>query len=204
VLRLSNPIFQQKEFWTDYFFLSQANEGLFESAEISLPLPDRHSLLIRFTPALQMISLGLMLPSGDITEIGWDDQAHFHPHALRWEELETIVNYAVRSTESLFVSELPFLLLYRFSPITQSEVGFALPRIERVLKGIAFLRDYEIGELTKLSDCADRDVQWELSSDGLWYVYGADAYSLRVPENDQFPFQLLQELVSSARSQQAD
>lgn len=54
-------------------------------------LPGDHGLVLELDLDDEYHSLGLLVPGGEEpVELGWDDQAHFHPHALRWSELELL------------------------------------------------------------------------------------------------------------------
>jgi hypothetical protein len=52
-------------------------------------------------------------------------------------------------------------------------------------------------------DFVDRpgeDIAWQMGADGHWVCGGADAYSIRVTGNSQFPWASLEDLVERARA----
>ncbi len=139
---------RDREFWSRYFWQNDdeleygelANEVVIYTEEFlkaqydlrgaARPIPPGHSsclieldfgadgLQLDMPPDLTSFELGLKQPSGSVIQLGWDDQAHWHPHVFRWTELATICSSASSTMEPLANQDLLLLLLCRFAPIT--------------------------------------------------------------------------------------
>jgi hypothetical protein len=200
-------LFQRASFWADYFWLRQAETTCNEKHEqpparldnpIVFPFPADYSLILDIASE---INLSLFHPSvRSPIELGWDDEAHWHPFALRWEELETLCRCLAAGDSKLTHPGWPLLLLCRFAPITKDDdyetarqnIMLALERTHPSILGLS-------EQVLELVDRSDDDVAWRRASDGHWSCEGDDAYSLRVEGNPKFPFELLRDLIEHAR-----
>ncbi|KAK5654745.1 hypothetical protein OQA88_7070 [Cercophora sp. LCS_1] len=89
------------------------------SQTFRFPISANFALTISICPTFSYIPLSFSTPSIRNRDIAHDDQAHWHPHVLRWSELELICR-AVSTTssdESYKHPGLPLLFLCRFAPI---------------------------------------------------------------------------------------
>lgn len=117
------------EFWDEYFFVDEEADQ-WDPWELRFPLgaPDRPLRLS--IDAFGYISLTLDV-GGTALEIAWDDPAHWHPHGLRWVELEAIGRQVETHEPRYAHPGITLLLLARFAPIlTSADAELALPLID--------------------------------------------------------------------------
>jgi hypothetical protein len=76
------------DFWGRYFF--EAGPGLEEYGEYTaeFPVGDGYAVIVGIND--HAIYLDLCTPDAETVTMGWDDQAHWMPDALRWAELDLI------------------------------------------------------------------------------------------------------------------
>lgn len=191
-----NKALYTKTFWERYFWELQ-DEFSYEFLEdnpIRFRLTAQDTLLLDPGEDLSYISLGYRYKKEEEIEIAWDDEAHFHPYVLRFNELLAIVERiaAVHQIETW----IPALLLRRFVAIeslaefqTVSAWEFGM----RQASGL-FTED-ELQEWLEKNKHLDeaywngRSGKWSDQEPYGWVFEGEDAYSLRNPANDSFPFQ---------------
>lgn len=99
--RLDDP-----DFWRAYFFDASTDDEDDEDEEneaepgvsplvAEFPVGGGYSLVLDIDTGLGVVRLGMRTPdSAQTLELGWDDQAHWHPDALRWTELDLIARAA--------------------------------------------------------------------------------------------------------------
>jgi hypothetical protein len=78
-----------------------------------------YSLFLRIGEEINLSLSHRSMPSP--IELGWDDQARWHPHALRWEELEAICGCLAARDADMPHPGWPLLLLCRFAPPTAND-----------------------------------------------------------------------------------
>src|SRR5579862_3894297 len=113
-----HPLVRMRRFWTDFFWQTEPQDDGYpelESCTVELPVAEGYLLSLSLDPGLSYFSLRFASPGQEAVEIAWDDTAHWHPHVLRWQELELICR-----TVALQDAELPhpgilLLLLHRFA-----------------------------------------------------------------------------------------
>jgi hypothetical protein len=200
-------LFKHAAFWADYFWLSNA-KMIEDPAHVELAAARENPIVVSFPAGYSLIldiqseiNLSLSHPSvASPIELGWDDEVHWHPFALRWEELEILCRCLAAGDSSLAHPNWPLLLLCRFAPITKNDdrvvarqnIMLALERTHPRTPAIA-------DQVLELVDRSDDDVVWRCAVDGQWSCEGDDAYSLRVDGNPRFPFVLLADLINEAR-----
>jgi hypothetical protein len=91
-------------FWRAYFFAIGTDDEDDEDEEVDVevvPLDavfqvgGGYALMLDFDTRCGVIRLGMRTPdSASTLELGWDDQSHWHPDALRWTELDLIARAA--------------------------------------------------------------------------------------------------------------
>ncbi|GAB7039539.1 MULTISPECIES: hypothetical protein [Catenuloplanes] len=109
--RLSDPVF-----WRAYFFDADALEDDDDPGDddpgddgeavltaedgddvmgVEFPVGGGFALVLDIDVELRMVTLEMRSPAqADTLQLGWDDDAHWHPHALRWDELDLIARAA--------------------------------------------------------------------------------------------------------------
>ncbi|MDQ0364590.1 hypothetical protein [Catenuloplanes indicus] len=105
--RLSDP-----DFWRAYFFgdddLADDEDGgdsgggaelTAEDGDdvmaVEFPVGGGYALVLDVDVELRMITVEMRSPAHpDTLQLGWDDDAHWHPHVLRWDELDLIARAA--------------------------------------------------------------------------------------------------------------
>jgi len=172
------------------------------------PVLDAH-LELEFTSMLSQ--LNLVMPGIPPAELGWDDDAHWHPHVFRWIELTALVDHTTSRPPWSDFPDLALALLHRYSVGTTDadvasmrarlipvlgRLGMPPDRVERALSRLDWRpgsRPGNYDELVGPGWVQDRRVGWRLD---LWWRRelersGGDAYpapySLRRPENSDFP-----------------
>jgi len=104
-------IFGRKHFWNDYLFQDDSGGDYPELDQCRIPfdLSTRYGLVLGLDDLLCQSILSLRHPdAGHPVQIAWDDQAHWHPHVLRWDELDVIaVAWRLESPASL-IQDCPF------------------------------------------------------------------------------------------------
>jgi hypothetical protein len=219
------PVFQRAEFWLNYFWIIETGEEFPELANHSQTIPADekrghaaidvqschldfaagrgHGLAVRFDTALAMSTLFLRSEGGGLAELGFDDQAHWHPHVLRVEELDWICRCAALSDFNLPHPGIPLLLLHRFAPIcTDGDFGFLSPMLKEAWRSLGGMSEYDVEALLNRADLRRGEFHWNRSHEGDWTIHQDEnpqlqvgLYSLRVAENGEFPFSQLRTLV---------
>jgi hypothetical protein len=147
------------------------------------PTDKEFSLMISIDPLLSYLPLTFHAPEVYDVRIAHDDQAHWHPFVLRWEELEVIsraVALTVRDEdrEGLYQHPgLPLLFLYRFAPICQGDdvdkIVVMLARAWRRVLGEG-VSDRDVRRLIERMDCRGRGFRWFQEDENWWIGEGED------------------------------
>src|SRR5262249_16169960 len=129
-------------------------------------------------------------------QIAWDDQAHWHPHVLRWEELDLVGRCSALADPSLPHPGLVVVLLHRFTPTClKDDVDVIFPLLESAYRSLGVFSLREIDDRIERYDCRQGVLTWRRGAAG-WSLHQSEAadssgfclYTLRNPENDEFPF----------------
>ncbi|MBX9693507.1 MAG: hypothetical protein K2Z81_14050 [Cyanobacteria bacterium] len=169
-------------------------------------LSSGYGLAIETDPQFCSLELILLTPVGAEFEIAWDDQAHWHPHALRWIELEVVCKaVGMEQPDLQGLSGLTLLLLARFTAImTDDEWDYAQEQLSAEFERLGITNSYIQGTLMERIDCRNTGCSWKNIENG-WVVSQSEGvehdnmcYSLRNEENDSFPLADLGQLVESA------
>jgi hypothetical protein len=79
-------------------------------------------VLLDVDTRLGSYELGITGPgSTEPAELGWDDLAHWHPHALRWSELDLICRAVAVRDPRLPHPGAPMALLCRFTAVFEDD-----------------------------------------------------------------------------------
>ncbi|MBX7223157.1 MAG: hypothetical protein K1Y36_24635 [Blastocatellia bacterium] len=212
-----------KRFWSDYFWDTEVEWGddeeegeegeegegtpyvIFEEQPLRFPLSPHSGLLLQLDSGLGYHSLQLWDSElSQPIEIAWDDQAHWHPHVLRWEELELLGRCVALADPDLPHPGLPLLLLNRFTPIcTDDEARLAFPVLESAWRSLNLYSGIELVRQIERFDWRESGIGWQFQESTGWFpvqdVSERQIYSLRQPENETFPFAAFNRMVEAGR-----
>jgi hypothetical protein len=118
------------DFWRAYFFEDRTDDEDDQDDEddeddededeasplvAEFPVGGGYTLVLNIDAGLGMVRLAMRCPASVKTlELGWDDQAHWHPDALRWTELDLIARAAAVVDPELRHPGLVLALAARF------------------------------------------------------------------------------------------
>ncbi|MBO8195446.1 hypothetical protein ITI46_27920 [Streptomyces oryzae] len=175
-----------------------------------------------FELTLELVHPGAAKP----VQLGWDDQAQWHPDALRWQEAELLCRAAALSHPEVPHPGPHLALLSRFAPVCDdADAVTALPLLREAFSGLPGLDAYQRLAYAAHADKRGFDIRWRRAEgSGHWYPdqapdetvtqewwdrYGddpdrehystGDLYSLRSPDHAEFPFAALAETLERAR-----
>jgi hypothetical protein len=190
--RLDNEILR-------HFSTTSVNGRDYPEATVALPCGAEYSLQITITPDLGSVNLGLRnAQTNRVAEMGWWDDARWHPHGLRWSELETLHQYWGNSLERIHPSA-GFLLLALFVGHGAHERHDFAARKETIAKHYQQLQLFTSNEIAELVERTfvlpcEEDYNWS-QDDELGWVFGGEypCYSIRNREHSggaegRFPF----------------
>jgi hypothetical protein len=222
-------------FWSDYLFLSHSGceydsisnydhvvppSDLYESpgftlksCRLTFPVTEQRGLILDFTCSLDYFGLDLLQSDANRIELGWDDQAGWHPHILRWDELELICKSLSIRDSSFHHPGLPLLLLSRWAPITDTDSpDHILSLLQQALVRVGVNSPETSQSIFTRLDKRGNGFEWKYDSAHEWtlhqddpfrlkegFKYKARLYTLRSPENDDFPFAEFNAMLRSAR-----
>lgn len=198
----STAIFSDASFW-QWLYLRKNDEPLADSVlrlfdssdtsgsrsprvDFSFPCDAAASLVVSINPEFEDFNLSLHDGNTDTEHpMGWWDWARWHPHALRWDELQKLEN-AWRNTLPIAGGTSPaFLLLAQFVGHANSEQDEFAERKSIIREHYRNLSLFSESELTELTDAtlvrpSNEDYEWTLD-DELGWVFGGEypCYSLR-------------------------
>lgn len=193
-------LFRDRDFWLRYHVVDE-----------DLQLEDEHRFVLpwsdRFAFRIEASDSGLTLYLDDETtahQLGWWDEARWHPYALRWCELQTLLR-GWASRPDTPAAPAPLLLLCSF-------VGFGVDDAKDYQEAQRLVTDayrslgfgpLDISRLTEhsLPVAGNEDYRW-LRDPELGWLYRGEypCYSLRNRDHgcggSNFPFALFKELFS--------
>ena len=218
---------KQKRFWADWLWLTESDDEdtyaehanreepwenvtpdereflplMRQWIQFDIPIAGRYFLVLTASTGLHDFNLSLREPDGKETQLGWDDQAHWHPHSLRWEEVDTFCRCIALREPLLPHPGIPLLLLARFAPVSHGEdPGTILPLIESAWRSIGVDKPKKIRNLVDHFDRRHAGFTWQ-QVDGLGWTLdqsdkddhdsGCGLYSLRRRDCQEFPFAAL-------------
>ncbi len=165
-LDLSDP-----EFWATYFFESDDEYLEDDEHTASFDVGGGHSVDVEISDGY--FDLGVRSPDEDeAVSIGWDDEAHFHPHVLRWAELDLICRAAALRDPALRHPGPGLALLGRFLVLdTADDVDVVTAMLHAAFTGLrpadtaGFWPDAR-KHGTDRADFRAHGVVWRLDQDG--------------------------------------
>lgn len=222
-----NAYLQDPAFWPRFFFAEEAYQSLAEddlwrSCEELLaefPVGGGHVVKLETDLRRGSFELGLLPPGSEKPlSLGWDDQAQWHPHVFRWEELDLLCRAAALIDPRLRHPGPALALLWRFAVIGDHD---NLDQITPLLDAaFTTLRPNSLAAHTRwpsassqfwTQDLRDAGVVWFCDERGNWSVaqhqdrfYRRSLYSRRWPieppdEEKYFPFTAFHAMLDQAR-----
>ncbi len=183
------------------------------SFDVDFEVGAGHDVVLSIDVWADSYSLGVAVPGVDEpAELGWDDLAHWHPHALRWSELDLIVRAISARNPGQWPPGAALALLCRFAAVfDDDDVDGAVAAVD---EAYAALRpEHWDGYWPRGTDWLDRadfrgkDVRWQSDEAGNRWVTERDAdaepfYSIRLAPDpgadDGFPHGLLRAVLDAA------
>ncbi|WP_144120671.1 hypothetical protein [Catellatospora sichuanensis] len=169
-----------------------------------------HRLVLELSPVLGYHSLGIQGP-GDAEDacLGWDDQAHWHPYALRWSELDLTCR-ALAARDPLLPHPGPALaLLARFAAVFDDDAAQAEAMVDAAFDSLR--PDGWHGYWPRAADWLARadfrgaGVVWQRDENGNQWAHQPgggepEFYSVRTtpPGSGDFPHDRLRALLAAA------
>ncbi|GAA4988352.1 hypothetical protein [Kitasatospora paranensis] len=152
-------------------------------------------------------------------QLGWDDEAHFQPHVMRWAELELLARAVALHDPDLRHPGPVLALLARFVVLDEQadpdaftppmDAAFRLLRPETGRGTDRNVRP-EVRDWFELRDLRGTGLEWTVDAAGHHAVdqpldaRGAPLYSTRTPGSEEFPFAAWSALLDRAERLLAD
>jgi hypothetical protein len=182
------------QFWSDYLFLTDAEPENTVQWVIDFPLGTADVLRLDIDLGASDVSLQLVV-GGDALALGWDDQAHWHPHCLRWSELQAIGRRLADRGLPQVDTDSALLLLFRFAPVASDlDATVALPALTAAWSRLIATSPDGLAQAIGRADFRTAGVSWVHHPGFGWAIRQRqplapdqpEVYSLRVP-GGQFP-----------------
>ncbi|MFE3515066.1 hypothetical protein [Streptomyces sp. NPDC059166] len=207
----------EPDFWPVYLFDDDAPDVYDEDVDdqeshvARFPLGGGFALVLDLTLGLEYVGLALAAPGiPEPVTVGWDDQAHFHPHVMPWPELDLLCRVVALHDPELRHPGPMLALLCRFAFLAEGDdLDRVSPLVDAAFEvmrpgdGEGGLRA-ETRDWFDLRDLRGTGVVWTSRTDGHRAVdqHGDDGlplYSLRAPDSEDFPFAAWSALLAHAR-----
>jgi hypothetical protein len=203
-------LLRSPSFWSAYFWEDDGRAVFpFPATTWRLQVDEAHSLVLRIDRNFSHITLSVAVGGQSPIQVGWDDQAHWHPHALRWDELDAIGRAVAWTDARLTHPGFVVLLLSRFAPMAAGEDGDLGARLLEAALRDAGLDQKTQGYVWGGTDMRHAGFFWRIDSrcgfvpeqePALEKASGQTLYTLRSPDPaDEFPFDQLASTVRAAR-----
>jgi hypothetical protein len=218
--------FHDPEFWTAFFMQGDEDpwgDDRWEQAgqfTADFPVGGGHAVRLDIRMDLTSFELELLSPGNDVpSSLGWDDDAQWHPHVFRWEELDLVCRAVALTEPSLRHPGPALALLWRFAVIGEhDDLDRITPLVDAAF--VALRPDAQAGNgwwprvwnTFGNQDLRDASVVWQRDAQGNWSVTqdesldrpGPDLYSLRWTPDEpgdesSFPFTAWRALLDQAR-----
>jgi hypothetical protein len=200
---------QKPRFWTDFFWDTEPDYDWqddeaspypqLKHCHIELYVSRQYRLTLALDEDLSYFSLQLR-HSGNKkpVEIAWDDQAHWHPHVLKWEELDLIGRWMALNDSQLPHPGLPLVLLHRFAPLCEGDdVEIVHPLLEAAYRSLGVFKNRQIENYLHKFDRREAGFNWQCGPRQRWYLQqnedapeasAVELYTLRHSRARSFPF----------------
>ena len=110
-------------FWRAFSFADDSDRWR-DAAELiaEFPVGGNHAVRLELNMDITLFELGLLPPGAQKPlSVGWDDQARWHPHVFRWEELDLVCRAAALTERQLRHPGPALALLWRFAIIGEHD-----------------------------------------------------------------------------------
>jgi len=200
------------QFWANYLWLEDRSDDEYPTLErlrVDLDVCPGYRVTLGLDEYLSYHALGFIHPGvTEPVELGFDDMAHWHPNALRWEELDLIGRCLALSDPLLPHPGLPVLLLNRFTPVClNTDADAMFPMLESAWRSLEAFPASRLDELVERYDRRHAEFIWKEEPVG-WTIGLANAdtedrtgwicYTFRDGEGDGFPFREWGEFLAAA------
>jgi hypothetical protein len=208
------PCVRSRRFWTDYSLVSDPDETRYPDSgdlKVFLPISDSFGLSLGIKLSSEYYySLNFTTPT-TAQKIAWIDGYHWHPHVLRWDELDLLCRAIARLDRSLPHPGLPLLLLYRFAPICASDdVPLVISLLDSAFRSLDLFSDAEIRSHIEAVDCRRGNFRWERDEEtNSWFLDQSDEdtdrsgvclYSVRSRHSERFNHKEWASLIQEAET----
>lgn len=186
-------------FWAAYLFEDEDDDYEGDSLRAEFGLGEGLVLVLELDSSFWLFELGLLAPGlEEPAELGFDDQAHFHPHVMRWAELDLLARASALHDPEIRHPGPALGLLARFAFVDEdTDLDTISPLLDaafslvRPLDG-AGLRP-ETRDWFELRDLRGTGLRWTVEESGHPALESTDEgelplYSLRTPDSEGFPF----------------
>lgn len=110
--------------------------------------------------------------------LGWDSPSHA-VHALRWEELQALTEFAKKHCNLGFNAVFFSLLLQIFTPATEANYSALFSYTETCLKEAGIFTEAEVADLVNKLTVVRPNLKWIYNEKLGWLATGNEVYSLR-------------------------
>jgi hypothetical protein len=203
---------ERPDFWSRFYWVSEEGEFAdLEGCKLRFSVGRRHALELEMDENIFEVTLRLKAPGARTpVQIAWDDQSHWHPHVLRWEELDLVGRCVALDDPTLPHPGLVVVLLHRFTPVCQGDrLDVVHPLITEAYRTVGAFTGKQVREAVHAYDRQQFGFTWQQSDAHGWYPVQSrpdahELYSLRHPENDEFPFAAFNGMVEATRRRLTD
>jgi hypothetical protein len=208
------PLLSSPRFWTDFLWETDATRSgqtggpypQLDGCLVELPIATGFGLSLSLNAYLSYFQLDLTTPDRLPIMLAFDDQAHWHPHVLRWSELDTICRAVAVNDPELPHPGWVVLLLHRFAPICEGDdIESIVATLEAAWKNVGAFSESEIATFIEKIDARDAGFQWREAEPCGWCLeqedreeYSRGLYTLRRPDNEKFPFAQWRQMIDAA------
>lgn len=138
--------------------------------------------------------LGVRSGDEEPVTVGWDDEGHPHPHALRWAELDLVCRAAALLDPELRHPGPGLALLARFAVLGEhDDVDRASAALHAAVTGLRGGGDAPYPKPSRMG------AGWHVDAEGNHYLVHDDAYTTRgEPDDTDFPWETWRALLAEA------
>ena len=189
-----------KPFLRSYLIAEELDDA--DDITVQLMLDAHHGFQLEIALDIASVDLMLVHPAfHEPVQLGWSDLAHWHSHVLRVEEVDRLIAGITVTPQTPHSQAVARVLLSLFTLPESSNVTRHQATMRDALHTLGF-SDIEITVVQgnvfhpQVFGALD-DARWS-NTDERWFAVDDGAYSLRNPENPDFPHAELMEVLARA------